>query len=83
MAEADAFIVIIEAQAEALNITLTAQANTYYALSQALNMTTAELLSFLWIEALTEIGTYGNLIIIGDNTPEIIIDNSTNSTTTP
>lgn len=80
-AEADAFLTMINAQAEAVNITLTAQTEAYYALSQALNMTSAELLAFLWIEALTEIGEFGNLIIIGENTPFIAIEsNSTINT---
>ncbi|MCH8906336.1 MAG: hypothetical protein IH840_04530 [Candidatus Heimdallarchaeota archaeon] len=77
-AEADAFLILINAQAEAVNITLAAQTEAYYALAQALNFTSAELLAFLWIQALTQIGEFGNLIIIGDNTPDIIL--STNST---
>lgn len=80
-AEADAFLTIMNAQAEAVNITLSAQTEAYYALAQALNLTSAELLAFLWIQALTEIGEFGNLIIIGDNTPNILI--TTNSTGDP
>lgn len=76
VAEAEAFLINIDAQAEALNITLTAESEGYYALAQALNLTSGELLAFLWIQALTEIGEFGNLIIIGDNTPEIILDTS-------
>lgn len=81
-ATAQAFLIQIEAQAQAVNITLTAEREAYYALSQSLNLTSAELLSFLWIQALQDIGEYGNLIIIGDNTPEIILDAPDNSTTT-
>lgn len=44
------------------------------ALGQALNLTSAELLAFLWIQALTEVGQEGNLIIIGENTPELIVN---------
>ncbi|RMG41392.1 MAG: hypothetical protein D6732_02500 [Methanobacteriota archaeon] len=83
-ASAQAFIIQMEAQAKALNITLTAQSEAYYALAQALNLTSTELLSFLWIQALLEIGSFGNLIIIGENTPVIL--NPTppdNSTSTP
>ncbi|MHA2033311.1 MAG: SPFH domain-containing protein, partial [Candidatus Kariarchaeaceae archaeon] len=79
-AEADGFLILINAQAEAVNITLAAQSEAYYALSQSLNLTSSELLAFLWIQALTEIGEYGNLIIIGENTPEIIIDPNANAT---
>lgn len=80
-AEADAFIILMQAQADAVNITLTQQALSYYALAQTLNLTSAELLAFLWIQALTEIGEFGNLIIIGDNTPDILI--TTNGTINP
>ena len=72
-ADADAFLTIINAQAEAVNITLTAERDAYYGLAQALNMTTTELLTYMWIQALTQIGDDGNLIIIGDNTPFINI----------
>lgn len=72
-AEADAYLTIIEAQAKAVNITLTAEREAYYALGQSLNLTSSELLAFLWIDALTQIGEYGNLVIIGDNTPFINI----------
>lgn len=72
-AGAEAFLIMIEAQAEAVDITLTQQTESYYALAQALNLTSAELLSYLWIQALTEVGENGNLIIIGENTPELLI----------
>ena len=63
------------AQAEALNITLTAQTELYQALASSLNFTASELLAFLWVQALTEIGEFGNLIIIGENTPDLIVNN--------
>ena len=79
-AEADAFLTIIQAQAEAVNITLTAERDSYYGLAQALNMTTTELLTYMWIQALAEIGEMGNLIIIGENTPFINVSQPDNST---
>lgn len=83
-ASAQAFIIQMEAQARALNITLTAQSEAYYGLAQSLNLTSTELLSFLWIQALLEIGSFGNLIIIGENTPVILNPtNPDNSTSSP
>ena len=72
-AGAEAFLITIEAQAKAVNITLTAERENYYALAQTLGLNSTELLAYLWIQALSEIGEYGNLIIIGDNTPQIIL----------
>lgn len=75
-AEAEAFLITIEAQAEAVNITLTAESESYYALGQTLGLNSSELLAYLWIQALQDIGKHGNLIIIGDDTPEIILSDS-------
>lgn len=78
-AEADAFLIGIEAAAKAINITLTAESLGYYALGQALNMTATELLAYLWIKAILEHDE--SLLIIGSNTPSIIL-NTINSNNT-
>lgn len=81
-AEAEAFLTLINAQAEAVNISLTAQKEAYYALSQALNLTSSELLAYLWIQALTDIGENGNMVIIGENTPMIVVNPPADNSTT-
>ena len=85
-ASAQAFIIQMQAQADSVNITLTAEQEAYYAFSQLLNMTSAELLSYLWIKALQEIGNAGNLVIVGQDSPTLILDSSgtvNNSTVNP
>ena len=84
-ASAEAFIIQMKAQASSVNITLSAEREAYYALAQALNMTSSELLAYLWIKALQEIGKDGNLVIVGQDSPSLILDptGTSNSTITP
>lgn len=68
---AEALLIETQAIATALNISVTAEAETLLMLQTALNMTTPELLSYLWIQAIED--HESSLLIIGENTPEIII----------
>ena len=82
-AEADAasYLLNMEAQAQALNITLTAQRLAYYAMGQELNLTSSELLALLWIMAVAEHDS--SLLIIGADTPILIAQEFTNTTSSP
>jgi regulator of protease activity HflC (stomatin/prohibitin superfamily) len=79
-ATAEAFLINIDAQAQALNITLTAERLAYYAFAETLNMSSSELLAYLWIKAIMEHDE--SMLIIGTNTPAIVVDylNTTEST---
>lgn len=70
-ASADSYMITMQAQADALNITLTAEIESYYALGQALNLTSDQLLAYLWIQAIEYHDD--SLLIIGMDTP-ILID---------
>ncbi len=67
----------IEAQAEALNITLTAERLAYYAMGEQLNLTSSELLALLWIMAIQDHDD--SLLIIGADTP-LLIETALNTT---
>jgi len=67
----------MEAQATALNITLTAEQLAYYAIGQQLNLTFSELLALLGIMAVQDHDS--PLLIIGTDTP-VLINTNLNST---
>ncbi len=66
---AEAFLIQVRAQAEAVAIELNATAQALYEFSQIMGFNSTEMLAYLWIDALLEIGEYGNMIIITENTP--------------
>ncbi|MFX0086277.1 MAG: SPFH domain-containing protein [Candidatus Hodarchaeota archaeon] len=76
-ASAEAYIIQMNATAQALNITLRAESLAYYAMGQQLNLTSSELLTLLWIKAITEHDQ--SLLIIGADTP-IILQQEFNTT---
>ena len=76
-ASAEAYIIQMNATAQALNITLTAESLAYYAMGQQLNLTSTELLTLLWIKAITEHDQ--SLLIIGADTP-VILEQELNTT---
>ncbi|MHA1977128.1 MAG: hypothetical protein ACW98F_05465 [Candidatus Hodarchaeales archaeon] len=65
------------AQAEAVNITLTAEKLAYYAMGQQLNLTSSELLALLWVMAIRDHDS--SLLIIGADAP-ILIESELNTT---
>ncbi|MHA2225929.1 MAG: hypothetical protein ACXAC8_12030 [Candidatus Hodarchaeales archaeon] len=67
----------MNAQAEALNVTLTAEQMAYYAMGQQLNLTSTELLALLWVMAIRDHDD--STLIIGANTP-ILIETTLNTT---
>ena len=77
-ADAESYLLNMAAQASAMNITLTAQRLAYYAMGQELNLTSSELLALLWIMAVAEHDS--SLLIIGADTPVLIAQEFTNST---
>jgi regulator of protease activity HflC (stomatin/prohibitin superfamily) len=69
--QADALIIEMNAYAESLNITITADAEMLEYLALTLGLNGTELLSYLWIQAITE--HTDALLIIGQTTPEILV----------
>lgn len=78
VADAEAYMIVMQAQADAINVTLAAQSEAYYAMGQQLNLTSTELLALLWIMAIMEHDS--SLLIIGENTPQVILEGYVNST---
>ncbi len=74
-ASAEAFLIQMRAQAEALNITVTVEAEMLKYLADTLGLNSTELLAYLWIQAILEHNS--SLLIIGENTPEILIGDAT------
>jgi len=70
-ANAESLIIYTSAVAEALNITIVAEADALYALQQTLGLNNTELLTYLWIKAVTEHDS--SMLIIGESTPEILV----------
>ncbi|MHA2246773.1 MAG: hypothetical protein ACXADY_17650 [Candidatus Hodarchaeales archaeon] len=75
-AEAEAYLMTMEAQAEALNVTLIAERIAYYAMGQQLNLTSTELLALLWVMAIRDHDD--SALIMGTNTP-IFIETALNT----
>lgn len=71
-ATAESYIIEMNAIAEGLNITLSAEADAIYALGQTLGLNTTELLTYLWIKAITEHDSA--YLIIGENTPTLLLE---------
>lgn len=69
-ATAESYVIEMQAIAEGLNITLAAEADAIYALGQTLGLNNTELLSYLWIKAITEHDSA--YLIIGENTPLLL-----------
>ncbi len=70
--DAEVLLINIQAQTEAVNITLTIEADALAELAATMGFNSTEMLDYLWIQAISELDD--GVVIIGENTSQIILD---------